>query len=200
MRCILPFCELTPLTELDTMLPSTTTDPGHAVRPDGTLKDASEIEWTFDADEDIPFPTGSTPGELHSSGGHAPATVLGGTRQTTRIPCPSKRALEAAEVSSSRTKRKASTNRDQHVTCKIINEDNDDEADVNHNLTARDMDVSDYDGPSDLATEPADDYEAVEAMADADHQVCIIFGSRLCSHSLTCFPGSQSQALSSAYF
>jgi hypothetical protein len=31
---------------------------GDAVRPDGTLKDASEIIWSYDADESIPFPLG----------------------------------------------------------------------------------------------------------------------------------------------
>lgn len=155
------------------MSPSSTTDPGHAVRPDGTLKEASEIVWTYDADEDIPFPSGSTSGELHSSGGPAPATVLGGTRRTTRVPRPSKRALEAAEASTSGTKRKASTNHDtdRRVARKIIDLDDDDDNDADNNVSARDFDVSDFDGPSDLVTEPADDYEAIEAMADADNRV-----------------------------
>ena len=31
---------------------------GDAVRPNGTLKDASEIVWNYDADESLPFPSG----------------------------------------------------------------------------------------------------------------------------------------------
>jgi hypothetical protein len=171
------------------MSPSTTTDPGHAVRPDGTLKDASEIVWTYDADDDIPFPSGSTSGEPLSSGGQAPAMVLGATRRTTRVPRPSKRALEAAETSSSATKRKASTNRDQRVTRKIIDLDDDDanKADDDYIPTTDiDVDITDFDGPSDLATEPADDYAALEAMADADNRVCMIFSSKF-----TCSLASQ---------
>ncbi|KAF8258723.1 hypothetical protein EI94DRAFT_1707731 [Lactarius quietus] len=47
-----------------TMLPhrsamsSTTSDLGNAVRPNGTLKDASDMDWTFNTDEDLPFPSG----------------------------------------------------------------------------------------------------------------------------------------------
>src|SRR6201996_1672314 len=106
---------------------STATDPGHTVRSDGTLKDASEIVWTYDADEDIPFPSGSASGaqEPHPSGTrYAPAVVVAGTRRTTRVHRPSKRALEAAEASTSAdpgTKRKASTdpNSNRRVSRKV---------------------------------------------------------------------------------
>ena len=181
---------------------STTTDPGHAVRSDGTLKDASEIVWTYDADEDIPFSSGSASGaqEPHPSGTrYAPAVVVAGTRRTTRVHRPSKRALEAAEASTSAdpgTKRKASTdpNSNRRVSRKVVIDlDNDDDDDGDNNdtdckYTATDFDVSDFDG-ADAATEPADDYELFEAMADADNQVCIRSSSDLCSH-LTCFSGS----------
>lgn len=42
---------------------STPPDIGCAVRPDGTLKDASEIEWHFDKDDETPLtaPTPSAP-------------------------------------------------------------------------------------------------------------------------------------------
>ena len=46
-------------------------DLGCAVRSDGTLKDASEIEWHFDEDDDLPIaPTGAT-----SSATHIPTDV-----------------------------------------------------------------------------------------------------------------------------
>ena len=57
---------------------------GDAVQPDGTLKDASEMTWNYDADESIPFPSGSTSvAPLPSSGSHAPATMVAGVCQTT---------------------------------------------------------------------------------------------------------------------
>jgi hypothetical protein len=169
---------------------STTTDPGHTVRSDSTLKDASEIVWMYDADEDIPFPSGSTSGqEPHPSGRSAPAVVVAGTRQTTRVHHPSKWALEAAEASTSAdpgAKHKASTNPNpnRHVSRKIIidmdNNDNDNDNDnIDGDNAATDFNVSDFNG-----TEPADDYEIFEAMADADNQVSIIFSLELCSHWL----------------
>jgi hypothetical protein len=122
---------------------STTTDPGHAVRSDSTLKDASEIAWTYDADEDIPFPSGSTSGqEPHPSGRSAPAVVVAGTHRTTCVHRPSKWALEAAEASTSTdpgVKHKASTNPNPNwrVSCKIVidmddndNDNDDDDDDV----------------------------------------------------------------------
>jgi hypothetical protein len=154
------------------------------------LKDASEIVWTYDADEDIPFPSGSTSGqELHPSGRSAPAVVVAGTHQTMRVHHPLKQALEATEASTSAdpgAKRKASTdpNPNQHVSCKIVidmddNDNNDNNDNVDGDNTATDFNVSNFDG-----TEPADDYEIFEAMADADNQVSIIFSLELCSHWL----------------
>jgi hypothetical protein len=57
-------------------------------RPDGTLKDASEIVWSFDADDSLPFPQASG----DPSGGSAPAEA--GLRRTTRISRPSRRYIE----------------------------------------------------------------------------------------------------------
>jgi hypothetical protein len=179
---------------------STTSDPRCAVRSDGTLKEPSEISWTYDADEDIPFPSGST------SGAPAPALVVAGIRRTTRIGRPSKRALEAAEASSHpATKRKASTdlNSDRHVARRVIidlDSDNDNDANGDNgdgDGNGDDNATSDFDGLTDLATEPADDYEVLEAMADADNRVCIFFGSELFSHSLLrlSLPGPVTRAL-----
>jgi hypothetical protein len=153
---------------------STTTDPGHAVRSDGTLKDASEIAWMYDADKDIPFPSGSTSGqEPHPSGRSAPAVVVAGTHWTTRVHHPLKWALEATEASTSADpgiKHKASTdpNPNRRVSRKIVidmddnnnNNNNNNDDDVDGNNAATDFNVSNFDG-----TEPVDDYEIFEAMA-----------------------------------
>lgn len=71
-------------------------DLGDAVRPDGTLKDASEITWTYDADESVPFPAGQN--SAASSGRHVPAEMGAGIRRTTRVSHPSRRVLEALEA------------------------------------------------------------------------------------------------------
>ena len=36
---------------------SAPSDLGDAIRPNGTLKDVSEMMWSYDADDTIPFPT-----------------------------------------------------------------------------------------------------------------------------------------------
>jgi hypothetical protein len=77
---------------------------GDAVRPDGTLKDASKIIWSYDADESIPFPLGSASGS--HSGSHTLATNVAGVHRTTRISCPSQRYIEEAEPAPSASVRK----------------------------------------------------------------------------------------------
>jgi len=142
-------------------------DLGDAVRPDGTLKDASEIIWSYDADDSIPFPLDSLFGTRPASScGPAPAMMVAGARWTTHTHRPSQRALEVAEAASSSSasahpgsKRKAPSDPipDRRVTRKII-----------YDL---DEEVAD---PSDggATTEPAeDDYESIKAMADADNLV-----------------------------
>ncbi|KAH9028309.1 hypothetical protein EDB84DRAFT_1563144 [Lactarius hengduanensis] len=83
---------------------STTSDLGQAVRPDGTLKDASEIVWTYDVDESTPFPLDNVTGtHPFFSGGRAPATMVAGARRTARVPRPSQRARDAAEATAEAT-------------------------------------------------------------------------------------------------
>jgi hypothetical protein len=177
---------------------STTPDLGHAVGPNGALKDASEIVWTYDEDESIPFPSGSG---VHppSSGGHAPAMMVAGTRRTTRIHRPSQRALEAVEASSSssasiRPGVKCKAQRDpapeHRVTRKVvIDSDADDVV----------ADSSDDGATTEPATEPADDddYESIKAMADADNQVRT--PSSLLNGLLTHFSGFNLQNPSQSY-
>ena len=159
-----------------TMSLSSFTGFGDAVQPDGTLKDASEIVWTYDDDESIPFPSEGSASDPPSSSTtmHAPATVVAAVRRTTRISRPSRRVLEeleAAELASSApassgVKRKAAST--LHRTTL-----------PNHRATHKVVDVvsdgdSDDGTPSHPPTELAsDDYESLQAMADADHQVCV---------------------------
>ena len=145
---------------------------GDAVRSDGTLKDASEIIWSYDADESIPFPSGDNAHSSPPSGGHAPPTAVTAhaVRQTSRVSRPCRHYLEEDEVESasstvapktSGVKRKAASD-PPGATRKII---------VN---VVSDDDSSDgrAPSPSPPPTEPAsDDYEALQAMADTDNQV-----------------------------
>jgi hypothetical protein len=157
---------------------------GDAVRPDGTLKDTSEIIWSYDADESIPFPLGSTSG-FHSipSTRLSPATMVGGACWTSScVHHPSQHALEAAEASSSTCdgrrsgiKHKASGDcldncgpRRGLVDVDVVNVDD---------IGVNDTSVDDN-GASNAKTRPPmepasnDDYEALRAMADTDNAVC----------------------------
>jgi hypothetical protein len=143
---------------------------GDAVRPDGTLKDASKIIWSYDADESIPFPLGSASGS--HSGSHTPATNVAGVHRTTRISCPSQRYIEEAEPAPSASvrkffgiKRKATSNLPDHGAArKKIADAVDDDAGG---------DASDNGTTTAPPTESvSDDYESLRAMADANNQVC----------------------------
>ena len=150
-------------------------DLGDAVRPDGTLKDASEIDWSFDPDDSIPFPSHNPSGSHSgSSGGLTPAIVITSVRRTTRLSRPSRRVLdelEAAEAAGSASsasgvnrKRKAiKALPDQHSRKNVVHVVSDNDSD----------DEGENRTPSPPPTEPAsDDYESLQAMADAENQVC----------------------------
>ena len=152
---------------------SSTDNIGDAVRSDGTLKDASEIVWSYDADDSVPFPAGSTSASLPiSASRRAPATVVASVRWTTRVIHPCHRYLEeddnvelrsAPMCKTSGVKRKAaSTLFNPRATRNTINVVSDDDCDSE----------SDGGTPSPPPTELAsDDYESLKAMADADNQV-----------------------------
>ena len=149
-------------------------DLGDAVQPDGTLKDTSEIIWSYDADESLPFPPSDSVSGVQTAilAQCAPAMMVAGARRTTRLHRPSQRALEAAETTPSGSastkpgaKRKAPSNSipNHCITHKVV------------------VDVNDDDGAT---TEPAeDDYESIKAMADTDNQVCPLLSLFVqCSH------------------
>ncbi|KAH9160750.1 hypothetical protein EDB89DRAFT_1914437 [Lactarius sanguifluus] len=93
---------------------STASDPGHAVQPDGTLKDASEIDWFFDADESTHFPLDN----------------VSGVCRTACVPHPSQWAVEAAEAVASNGPASARPDTEckpptapvphRRVTCKVV--------------------------------------------------------------------------------
>lgn len=162
----------------------------------GTLKDASEIEWTFDADESIPFPSEAQNALGACDGRGVAPTPLAlsaeGTRWSTCVFCPSRQLLEASEVFSTGL----TVTRGTHpgtkcrappgsvacrVACKIV-------IDVDEYLSSEMPDEDDTSteaaqdpGNDDATMEPvldADDlasetnYQSIKAMADADHKVC----------------------------
>jgi hypothetical protein len=145
---------------------------GEALRPDGTLKDASEIVWSFDADDTLPFP--QTSGD--PSGGSAPAEA--GLRRTTRISRPSRRYIEELDpecVSSSDAPTQPAAKR------KAPSDDPDPDRRVSRKIVIRLDSNSDDDVTSVPPTEVGeDDYESIQAMADADNLVC--FPSPSCSY------------------
>ena len=65
---------------------------GEAVRPDGTLKDASEIKWAFDPDDSLPFPQAS--GDPSGDTSSTPAPAEAGLRRTTRTIRPARHFIE----------------------------------------------------------------------------------------------------------
>ena len=161
--------KLTPLTEKltsHTMPSSTPSDPGDAVWPDGTLKDASKMMWSYDADDSIPFPTDTAVGS-------DPAT---GLRQTSHISHPSQYVLKEYELASGAaasthpaTKCKASHNLNT-ITCYVLKKvcidvDNNDDKDGNPSS-------NNGSAATEPVTEPmSDDYKALKAMANADNMV-----------------------------
>ena len=92
---------------------------GCAVHPDGTLKDASEIEWFNDKDDDAPLTSDSQPVSRAAvpfsdssnsstpnpqvthpffSGQRQPAILVAGSRWSTRTTRPSRRLLDNDEA------------------------------------------------------------------------------------------------------
>jgi len=168
---------------------STSDSPiGHAVHADGGLKDASEMEWTYDKDETVPFPSdcltipatddsavSSSSVRIHPFFTHAkaPAAVIAGSRRSTRTSRPSQRVREANDVQplatgSAGTKRKAIVNLSpapaRHVVNRVVDDSddgNETEPDGNETEPAGDEDVNDADVSS----------QSLQAMADADHAV-----------------------------
>ena len=167
---------------------------GHAVCADGGLKDAREMEWTYDQDETIPYPSDSlttpasddpaaSPVPIHPLFTHTkpPVALIAGSRRSTRTSRPSQRVREANEEPSlstgsttakpsTGTKRRAAEHLSPAPRRRVFDKAVVDSDDDHRNNTE----------PDGNETEPADDEEAndadissqsLQAMANADHEV-----------------------------
>jgi hypothetical protein len=86
------------------MLNSSDPDRSCAIRPDGTLKDASEIDWHYDPDKEVsaradvavaPLPTDSPPSIDPFFAGQAPVTIkVAGAHRSIHVTHPSARAID----------------------------------------------------------------------------------------------------------
>ena len=169
-RCIKTVrrCSLNALTPTDFLtsplhlMSSLAPDIGDAVCPDGTLKDASEMTWNYDADDSIPFPSGD-----QFCVQNLPIAPLCWTTRKIRPP---RHFLDGAESDSSTPdsmplagKRKTSRKSPAcWVLQKVINVDREDNEVSN-------MSGDDGSATTEPITEPASDgYKAVQAMVDTD--------------------------------
>ena len=178
------------------MVNSNSSDLGCAVRSDGTLKDASEIDWSFDRsdDEALSIPSlssgpsaaaevsGPSGPELHPffSGTLRPATFSAGQRRSGRATRPSNRivdpdnAMGVSAVAAGKRKASSSTTSTRNVKPKpkivSVSDDEEDEEDDSYAAPAP------TEVPTDIDEEADDEeYEALKAMADADHKVSTNF-------------------------
>jgi len=88
------------------MTPVNAPNLGCAQHADGSLRDASEIEWTFDKDESILFPSvneheGSSLIHPFFTGAIPPAMMVGGARRSTQTHHPLQCAQDTAQSFSS---------------------------------------------------------------------------------------------------
>ena len=168
-------------------------DLGCAVRSDGTLKDASEIEWHFDEDDDLPIaPTGATSSVTHIptdvpmhpffSGQPLKSAIIAGSRRSRRTLRPSARILDpdnamnqhaSSSTSAARaSKRKAPVSMPLHRVLQRVDSDScgedEGETDATSPSAHPPCDTSEVEDISEVT----DEYDALQVMADADHQVC----------------------------
>ena len=134
----------------------------------------SEIIWSYDADESIPFPSGDNAHSSPPSSGHAPATATTAhaVHRTSCVSCPCWHFLEEDEVElafstvalkTSGVKHKATSDPPVlHARLSLM-------WSAMMVLASNSRALS----PSLPPIEPAsDNYEALQAMADTDNQVC----------------------------
>jgi hypothetical protein len=181
------------------MTPPPDDNVGCAVRPDGTLKDAAEIEWHFDKDDEIPLTAaeklpGSSPAASSSSpspsqtvhpffSGHAPPAIS--VRRSGRAIRPSNRVVDPDNAMNFATQSKVVTGKRKapnqtesprrviqkaiHTIAESGNPDKDNSDGEDH-TPSRSMRGE----LTDIAIEDAmseQEYLSLKAMGDADHEV-----------------------------
>ena len=175
---------------------------GHAVHADGGLKDATEMDWSYNQDDSVPFPLDSltNPDDavaspaLASVGPHPffthakpPAAIVAGSHHST---CPSRPSQHMREVNnvpelSTRAKRKAAVNLSPAPVCRteyqVVIDSDGNKTEHDGNVTEPDGNVTEPDGNK---TEPAMDEDgnnadvssqSLQAKADADHEVSFCY-------------------------
>jgi hypothetical protein len=130
-----------------------TSDPGCAVNPDGSLKDASEIDWVFDKDDEAPL-------------------VAAGSRHSGHTIRPSSCIIDPNNAmglvgSAAAGKQKAFQKSTHNVKPKPV-ESSEDEDDPYHKPT--DVDKS-HETEDAVDMDEDEEYMSLKAMADADHKV-----------------------------
>ena len=156
-----------------------------AVRADGMLKDASEIDWFNNVDNDKPIPdlpANKIPLSLSTTlhpfftGSHAPAIFVAGTRRSARVSWPSTKMLDPNNIegSSSTTAVKCKAMDNMRTTGHLVvrkvsteaTSSDDDGSDDNANPSVIvDGDVMETEDDPELV------YMSTKAMGDADHEV-----------------------------
>ena len=139
---------------------------GEALQPDGTLKDVSEINWTFDANKTLPFPQAS--GDPSGGPSTALAPAEAGLHQMTCTICPAHRYIEGDLECVS------SINAQPVAKCKALS----DNMDPNWHVSCKVIISLDSDSNKDVPSVPPteddeDDYESLQVMADANNLVCL---------------------------
>jgi hypothetical protein len=145
-------------------------DCGCTVRPDGTLKDASEIDWDYDPEEAAAAHINST--TVAASSSSAPLTIhpfFTGARCSTHAARPSACTMDPDNVMNALAKCKASSpTQYRRLSHKIVVESQSD-GEINNEDYAESIldttDIEEIEGPEDS------EYEHLKEMADADHQV-----------------------------
>jgi hypothetical protein len=145
---------------------------GCTIHPDGTLKDASEINWDYDPDEVVPKITDTT---MAASSSSAPAEIhpfFSGAHQSTRAIHPSACTIDPDNVMNASAKRKASSPAPNHCLARKIiakPQSNGGNSNEDYSKPAQDTtDVEEIKGPQ------HGKYQSLKEMADTDYQVNII--------------------------
>jgi hypothetical protein len=161
---------------------------GCAQNPDGSLRDASEIQFYNDADDEHPISGPNSTRPIHGffTGATQPVGKVAGARRSGRESRPSARIKDPnnAESSTRSVKRKPSN---EHPTARKVarrapaaaseeSDGTDSETEPTNNAdtstTAGDTEGEDGEGQEVMDRE---EYESMKVMADADHaQVCTL--------------------------
>lgn len=152
---------------------------GCAQNPDGSLREASQIQFFNDVDDEHPIsgPPSASSSALHPffTGKAHPVGIVAGSRRSTRKPRPSARLADPdnAEGSTSSGKRKLSAAPRSRKAAKIsrttvVQSSDDDEpaSESDDAALGDDTEADDTEGQDAMDVEQ---YNSIKVMADADH-------------------------------